>query len=83
MPERHQYGFAIMNGCTGGCCRKSFLGRGATEEECKRDALKQAEAYASQLTDQAYEKACSKSSGYGRPSRSSYEFQVVGCSLWQ
>lgn len=60
-----------------------LLGTGATEEECKKDALRQAEAYASQLTDQAYEKACRKNRGYGRPSRSSYEFQVVGCSLWQ
>ena len=57
-------------------------GTGATEEECKKNARRQAEAYASQLTDQAYAKACSKSR-YGRPSRSSYEFQVVGCSLWQ
>lgn len=80
--ERHQYGFAIMNGCTGGCRRKSFWGTGATEEECKKNARCQAEAYASQLTDKAYAKACNKS-GYGRPSRSSYEFQVVGCSLWQ
>ena len=81
--ERHQYGFAVMNGCTGGCRRKSFWGTGATEEECKKNARHQAEAYASQLTDKAYEKACSKNRGYGRPSRSSYEFQVVGCSLWK
>lgn len=81
--ERHQYGFGVMNGNTGGIRRKSFWGVGATEEECKKDARHQAEAYASQLTNQAYEKACSKNRGYGRPSRSSYEFQVVGCSLWQ
>ncbi len=81
--ERHQYGFGVMNGNTGGIRRKSFWGVGATEEECKKDARRQAEAYASQLTNQAYEKACSKNRGYGRPSRSSYEFQVVGCSLWQ
>ena len=81
--ERHQYGFAVMNGCTGGCRRKSFWGTGATEEECKKNARRQAEAYASQLTDKAYAKVCNKNSGYGRPSRSSYEFQVVGCSLWQ
>ena len=81
--ERHQYGFAVMNGCTGGCHRKSFWGTGATEEECKKDAFRQAKSYASRLTDQAYEKACSKNRGYGRPSRSSYEFQVVGCSLWK
>ena len=81
--ERHQYGFAVMNGCTGGCRRKSFWGTGATEEECKKDAFRQAKSYASRLTDQAYEKACSKNRGYGRPSRSSYEFQVVGCLLWK
>ena len=81
--ERHQYGFAIMNGCTSGCRRKSFWGTGATEEECKKNARCQAEAYASQLTDKEYAKACSKNRGYGLPSRSSYEFQVVGCSLWQ
>lgn len=81
--ERHQYGFGVMNGNTGGIRRKSFWGVGATEEECKKDARRQAEAYASRLTNQAYEKACSKNRGYGRPSRSSYEFQVVGCSLWQ
>ena len=28
--ERHQYGFAVMNGCTGGCRRKSFWGTGTT-----------------------------------------------------
>ena len=49
-------------------------GTGATEEECKKNARCQAEAYASQLTDQAYAKACNKNSGYGRPSRSSYKF---------
>ena len=81
--ERHQYGFAVMNGCTRACRRKSFWGTGATEEECKKNALRQAEAYASQLTDKAYGKACNKRCGYGRPSRSSYEFQVVGCSLWK
>ena len=81
--ECHQYGFTVMNGCTGGCRRKSFWGTGATEEECKKDAFRQAKSYASRLTDQAYEKACSKNRGYGRPSRSSYEFQVVGCSLWK
>ena len=81
--ERHQYGFAVMNGCTGGCRRKSFWGTGTTEEECKKDAFRQAKSYASRLTDQAYEKACSKNRGYGHPSRSSYEFQVVGCSLWK
>lgn len=81
--EKHQYGFAVMNGNTGGCRRKSFWGTGATEADCKKDAYSQAKRYADQLTDQAYEKACRKDrSGY-RPSRSSYEFQVVGCSLWK
>ncbi len=81
--EKHQYGFAILNGCTGGIRRKSFWGTGATEEECKKNASQQAREYANKLTDQAYEKACYKDrSGY-RPSRSSYVFQVVGCSLWQ
>lgn len=80
---KHQYGFAIMNGCTGGIRRKSFWGSGPTEDDCKKDAWSQAKSYASKLTDQAYDKACRKDTGYGRPSRSSYEFQVVGCSLWQ
>lgn len=81
--EKHQYGFAIMNFRTGGTRRKSFWGKGTTEADCKKDALSQANSYAEQLTDQAYDKACRKDrSGY-RPSRSSYEFQVVGCSLWQ
>ena len=81
--EKHQYGFAVLNGCTGGCRRKAFWGRDATEPDCKADALRQAEAYASQLTDQAYEKACRRERSNYRPSRSSYEFQVVGCTLWQ
>ena len=81
--ERHQYGFAIMNGNTGGCRRKSFWGKGETEEECKKDARRQADKYASKLTDQAYEKACRKNDCYGLPSRSSYKFQVVGCMLWK
>lgn len=81
--EKHQYGFAVLNGCTGGCRRKAFWGRGATEEACRADALRQAKAYASQLTDQAYEKACRRERSNYRPSRSSYEFQVVGCTLWQ
>lgn len=81
--EKHQYGFAIMNFRTGGARRKSFWGTGATEADCKKDALSQANAYANQLTDQAYEKACRKDRSRYHPSRSSYEFQVVGCSLWQ
>jgi hypothetical protein len=81
--EKHQYGFAVMNFRTGGTTRKSFWGRGVTEEECKKDALRQANAYAEQKTDEAYRKACMRDrSGY-RPSSSSYEFQVVGCSLWK
>ena len=81
--EKHQYGFAVLNGCTGGIRRKSFWGTGPTEDDCKRDAYRQAKSYASKLTDQAYDKACRKDTGYGRPSRSSYEFQIVGCTLWQ
>lgn len=81
--EKHQYGFAIMNTRTGGCTRKSFWGRGSSEEECRRDAFVMAKAYAEQKTDVAYRKACMRDrSGY-RPSRSSYEFEVVGCTLWK
>lgn len=81
--EKHQYGFAVMNFRTGGTTRKSFWGRGVNEEDCRKDALRQANAYAEQKTDEAYRKACMRDrSGY-RPSRSSYEFQVVGCSLWK
>lgn len=80
---KHQYGFAVMNGNTGGIRRKAFWGRGLTEEDCKKDALAQARRYAEMLTDQAYEKACQRDrSGY-RPSRCSYQFQVVGCTLWK
>lgn len=81
--EKHQYGFAVLNGCTGGCRRKAFWGSGATEEECRKDAFSQAKRYAEQLTDQAYEKACRRERSNYRPSRSSYKFQVVGCTLWQ
>ena len=81
--EKHQYGFAVMNGNTGGCRRKSFWGHGPTEEACKKDAYAQACRYADMLTDQAYEKACRRERSHYRPSRSSYQFQVVGCSLWQ
>lgn len=81
--EKHQYGFAVMNGCTGGIRRKSFWGVGATEEDCKKDAYAQARQYADQLTDEAYDKACRRDrSGY-KPSRCSYTFRIVGCSLWQ
>lgn len=83
--ERHQYGFAVMNGCTGGIRRKSFWGSGATEAECKSDAAAQARRYAEQLSDQAYEKErmrCRMRGDYA-PSRDSYRFQVVGCSLWK
>ena len=84
--EKHQYGFAVLNGCTGGCRRKSFWGRGSTEEECRHDAFQQAIAYAEKLSDQAYEKERMRlrmrGAGYA-PSRESYKFQVVGCSLWK
>lgn len=81
--EKHQYGFAILNSRTGGCRRISFWGSGATENECKQAAICQAKAYAEKLSDQAYEKACQKERSNYRPSRSSYGFQVVGCSLWK
>lgn len=81
--EKHQYGFGVMNGNTGGIRRKAFWGHGATEPDCKADALRQARSYAEQLTDQAYEKACRRERSNYRPSRSSYQFQVVGCTLWQ
>lgn len=72
-----------MNGNTGGIRRKSFLGVGATEEKCRKDAFSQAKQYAEQLTDQAYDKACRRDrSGY-KPSHCSYQFLVVGCTLWQ
>ena len=84
--ERHQYGFAIMNWNTGRDRRKSFWGVGETEEDCRKDAKKQADAYASRLGDEAYEKAKMKGRMRGdhyAPSRESYKFGVVGCSLWQ
>ena len=81
--EKHQYGFAVMNFRTGGCTRKSFWGLGANEEECRKDALRLANAYADQKTDEAYRKACARDKSGYRPSRSSYEFQVVGCTLWK
>lgn len=81
--QKHQYGFGVMNGNTGGIRRKSFWGVGATEEECRKDASSQAKQYAEQLTDQAYDKAYRRDrSGY-KPSRCSYQFRVVGCTLWQ
>ena len=84
--EKHQYGFAIMNWRTGGAKRKSFWGTGATEEECRKDAAAQAKSYADRLSNEAYEKAKMKGRMRGdhyAPSRSSYEFGVVGCSLWK
>ena len=81
--EKHQYGFAVMNCRTGGIRRKSFWGSGANEAECKDNARSQANAYASRLSNEAYDKACRSNRGLGLPSRSSYEFQIVSCSLWQ
>lgn len=81
--EKHQFGFSVMNGNTGGCRRISFWGNGETEDECKKDAIRQAKDYAERLTDQAYEKACRRERSHYKPSRSSYEFQIVGCSLWR
>ena len=49
--ERHQYGFAVLNDCTGGIRRKSFWGTGATEPLCKENAIAQARQYAAQLSD--------------------------------
>lgn len=81
--EKHQYGFAIMNTRTGGIRRKSFWGSGKDENECRMNARKQANAYAKKLSDEAYEKACRKETSGYLPSRSSYQFQVVGSQLWQ
>lgn len=84
--EKHQYGFAIMNWSTGRDRRKSFWGTGATEEDCRKDANRQANAYAARLSDEAYEKAKMKRRMRGdhyAPSRESYKFGVVGCSLWK
>ena len=81
--ERHQYSFTVMNVYTGDYTRKSFWGCGVTEEECRKDALRQANTYADQKSDDTYRNACIfRRRGY-LPSRSSYEFQVVGCSLWK
>ena len=84
--EKHEYGFAIMNWSTGRDRRKSFWGTGATEEECRKDAIRQADAYATRLSAEAYEKAKMKGRMHGdrcAPSRESYAFGVVGCSLWK
>lgn len=88
--EKHQYGFAIMNWNTGRDRCYSFWGTGTTEEECKKDACRQADAKASQLSEEAYQKAREKaerkangSRMYGLPSRESYRFGVVGCLLWK
>jgi hypothetical protein len=81
--EKHQYGFAIMNDYTGNIRRKSFWGKGETEEECKLEARRQADAYAAKLADQSYEKACRKNTERGLPSRSSYTFTVVGQCKWK
>ena len=81
--EKHQYGFAIMNTRTGAIRRKSFWGSGKDENECKINARKQANAYAAKLGAEAYERACRKETSGYLPSKSSYEFQVVGCMLWK
>ena len=82
----HQYGFAVMNWNTGRDRCKSFWGTGDTEEDCRNDARRQADAYAKRLGDEAYEKA--KNAGLRRgnmyaPSRESYRFGIVGCTLWK
>lgn len=86
--EKHQYGFAIMNWNTGRDRCYSFWGTGATEEECKKDARRQADAKASQLSEEAYQKARNKvlargNRSLGLPSHESYRFGVVGCTLWK
>lgn len=81
--EKHQYGFGIMNTATGGIRRKSFWGSGKDENECKINASNQAIAYSNKLSDEAYERVCRKETSGYLPSRSSYKFQVVGCTLWK
>lgn len=83
MSMQHQYGFDIMNFRTGGSKCKSFWGRGATEDECLKDALRQAKQYAEQLTDKDYERARMRNREMYAPSRSSYEHRVVGHTLWR
>lgn len=81
--EKHQYGFAIMNCATGGIKRKSFWATGEDEATCRAKAREMAHAYAAAQAEAYYQKVESRNrSGY-RLSPSSYEFQVVGCSLWQ
>ena len=83
---KHQYGFAVMNWNTGRDRCKSFWGTGTTEEECRADARRQANAYADRLSDEAYEKAKMKGRMRGdcyAPSRDSYRFGIVGCTLWK
>ena len=80
---KQQYGFDILNTRTGGCRCKSFWGFGDNEEACKADALRQAQAYAEQLTEKDYQKArMHNRSGYA-PSRSSYQYEVVGNTRWR
>lgn len=80
---KQQYGFDILNTRTGGCRCKSFWGFGDNEEACKADALRQARAYAEQLTEKDYQKAKMRNrSGYA-PSRSSYQYEVVGNTCWR
>lgn len=81
--EKHQYGFAIMNLRTGGIKRKSFWATGNTEDECKKKARQMAESYARAEAEKDYQKAQAKNRSPYALSRESYEFQVVGCSLWK
>ena len=81
--EKHQYGFAIMNCRTGGIKRKTFWSTGESEEECRESARKMAREYARQQAEMSYEKAEAKNRSNYKLSRESYQFQVVGCSLWQ
>ena len=81
--QKHRYGFGVMNDHTGGIRCKTFWGHGATEPECKADAYRQALSYTEKLTDQAYEKACQRDRSGCKPPRWSYQFNVIGCTLWQ
>ncbi len=81
--EKHQYGFAIMNCRTGVIKKKVFWATGNTEDECRKAARVMAKQYAQEQSDAYYEKEQQKNNSNYKLCRESYEFQVVGCSLWQ
>ncbi len=66
--ERHQFGFGFMRWDTGGEKVKSFWGKGETIEECRKDALRQAQCYRSsyecELNAKAKEKAAQRGERY-------------------